>query len=98
MEPWLSLCRSLAAQGNDVRWFYKASVPNALERGYHFFPAASDEQHRAIELLRSRYFEFKEVYAMLQDARMKDEDAGVLLALQTFPRYQGLLMRTEMKE
>ena len=97
LQPWLSLCWSLADSGNDVRWFYKASMPAGLERKHPFlmYPA-NDERRRFDELQKSGYLELKEVYAMVQDERMKDEVAGMLLALQTSARYCNLLVRAEV--
>jgi hypothetical protein len=86
LQPWPSLCWSLAANGNDIRWLYAAVLPNTLDWRLIYVGDTS------ATLYRSGYYDLKDVYAMIEDDRMKDEIAGMLLAVQSSAKYTNLLV------
>ena len=86
LQPWLSLCWSLAANGNDIRWFYAAPLTDTLDRRVLRF----DDISRILR--HSGYHDLKEVYAMIEDERMKNEIAGMLLAVRSSAKYTNLLL------
>jgi hypothetical protein len=86
IKPWLSLCWSLAAGGNDVRWYYRVVMPPAFKRWFPVYMLSNK--------LHCDYNELSEVYAMLGTERMKDEVARMLLTLRTFARYFDLVQMT----
>lgn len=81
LQPWLSVCWSLAANGNEIQWFYAAPLNSTLDlRVLRLSNISAILHHFGYDAL-------KDVYAMIEDEHMKDEVAGMLLAVRSSAKW-----------